>query len=102
MAKQQPTLIQVSAERGIYVNLNNTLSYALDRNSVQQRLKKGADPKSVKDEDIEKFTADTISFYFIAGTGLSYRVGVEITQKDFDRMAYILEKALPYTMTPNE
>lgn len=102
MAKHQPTILTISEKRGIYVNINNTLSYAVERNSRQQRLKEGADPNRATQADFEVFETDTISFYFIAGTGLSYRVGIEIEQEDFDRLTTILEKILPYTATPNE
>lgn len=100
MAKHQPTLLVVNADKGIYINLNNTVSYAVERKSRQQRLKEGADPNRATQADFEIFTTDVVSFYFVAGTGLSYRVGIEITQDDFDRLAYILEKALPYTASP--
>ena len=80
---------------GITVNLSQTVSQAVEHGLSQKRLKKeiadqiksGTKTDATKDEDFEEYgKADTLSFWFIGGTSLSYRVGHEIKQEDFNRI----------------
>jgi hypothetical protein len=87
-----PVLIKI--RKGIAINLAMTLSLAVENAVPQTRLKKevadaiqaGSRTEQPTDADYEEYgKADTLSFWFIGGTSLAYRVGHEITQEDFDR-----------------
>jgi hypothetical protein len=84
---QAPVLIKVCD--GITVNLSVSVSQAIEKQLPQHRLKDGVvldGRKSTQDDYEVHGHADTLSFWFAGGTSLSYRVGEEITQEDFDRV----------------
>jgi len=95
---QAPILVKV--REGIRINLSHTVSHAVEKNLPQRRLKKeisdavkaGTHKKPLEDGDYEEYTKmDTISFWFIGGTSLAYRVGEEIKAEDFERIVRDLE-----------
>jgi uncharacterized protein YneR len=92
-----PVIIKI--REGVTINLSQTVSQAVERDLPQNRLKKeiadkiksGAMTDKPKEEDYEQYaTAHTLSFWFIGGTSLSYRVGHEITVEDFNRIEKIM------------
>ena len=94
-----PALIEI--REGITLNLATSVSHAVERGVPLQRLKKdyvaktGERPKA---SDYEVYgNADAVSFWFIGGTSLCYRVGEEITQKEFEKVAAVL-KSLQYRL----
>ena len=86
-----PALIKIRED--ISINLNNSVSQAVELNVTFRRLKKDykGNPSEAKPQDFEEYgKGDVLSFWFIGGTSLSYRVGEEIKQEDFDRVKEIL------------
>lgn len=88
---QAPVLIKI--REGITVNLSMSVSHAVEPNLPQSRLKSTYDKnKSPTQSDYEPAgTADTVSFWFVGGTSLCYRVGHEISQEDFNRIKLQME-----------
>lgn len=100
--------ITEAKEALIGVNMNNVVSYAIERKVPERKLKEAIRQafeektlkRNLKDEDYETVGyVDRVSFYFIGGTGLTYIVGKEITKEDFirivnsiKRMEFILER----------
>ena len=88
-----PALVKIYADmRG---NVSLAVSCAIDYDQPQYELKpdvralkeEGKLSRSLIESDYEVVgKADTVSFWFIGGTSLIYRVGVEITRDDFDRI----------------
>jgi hypothetical protein len=71
-----------------------SISHAVEHALPQRRLKKDykGTPHEAKDSDYEEYgKSDTISFWFVGGTSLAYRVDHEITQEDFDRVKVQME-----------
>lgn len=99
MAKVQPTIIKVGS-KGAYVNLNNTVSIGIVRGQTHNVLREDfeGEPKDAKPSDFVQIKADTLSFYFIARDELNLRAGYEITQRDFDQVAQLIEEGLVYKM----
>ena len=88
-----PLLLKI--RDGIALNCSMVLSLAAEKDAPQKRLKKevadaiksGAQVEQPTDKDYEVYaSADTLSFWFIGGTSLAYRVGFEITQEDYNRV----------------
>jgi len=83
-----PVLLKI--REGINVNLSMTLSLAVEHDVPQKRIKEESKEKpahTLTAKDYEEYgTADTVSFWFIGGTSLAYRVGHEITQEEFNRI----------------
>jgi hypothetical protein len=88
--------IQIKIREGIRVNVGLAVSHAVEKGAKQSQLKKEVSeklksgdmkPGDVTEKDYELGEpVDTISFWFVGGTSLSYRVGKEIEQSDFDRI----------------
>lgn len=98
MPKIQPTLIKVGA-KGAYVNINNCVSIGIVReqshNKLREDWKPSEDEKGQKEpqgKDYVVFKADTLSFYFIGRDELLLRVGMEITQEEFENVALTLQE----------
>ena len=88
---QAPALIRI--REGITVNLSASISQAIECDVPQRRLKKDykGHPQEAKPEDYEEYAKmNTISFWFIGGTSLAYRVSEEISQEDFERVSDVL------------
>ena len=89
---QAPVLIKV--RDGITVNIGVSVSQAIEKQLPQYKLKEGFDKDkrtpTQADYDVTGH-ADTVTFWFTGGTSLSYRVGHEITQEDFDRIQSQIE-----------
>lgn len=86
-----PALIKIRED--ISINISNSVSLAVEHNVKYRRLKKDykGNPNEAKPEDFEEYgEGDVLSFWFIGGSSLSYRVGEEIKQEDFDRVKEIL------------
>lgn len=92
--------INVKIRDGIRVNVTAAVSHAVERGLVQKKLKKeigdavraGTLKRGLIDADYDDDgKCDTISFWFVGGTSLCYRVGFEITQEDFKRIVGDLE-----------
>jgi len=99
MALQFNAPLTVKIREGIRVNIALSVSHAIEKDLPQKKLKTdvqkevraGTLKRALADDDYETTgTADTISFWFIGGTSLSYRVGHEITQEDFNRIEFQL------------
>ena len=100
-----PTILKI--REGITVNLSLSVSQAVEAKLPQRRLTKESREAinngslkhtDVNDEHYEVAgSADTLSFWFIGNSSLSYRVGEEIEQEDFDRVSAQL-KAIQYRM----
>jgi len=85
-----PALIKI--REGLTVNLALSVSQAVERAVPQYKLKEGI-AKATKQDDYEpNGTADTVTFWFIEGRSLAYRVGEEITEEDFVRVEGDLAK----------
>jgi len=84
--KKYPTFIRVRASDKSVVCINPTQlsSFTI---TEKAKIKTGTKEAPVYTE------ADTIRFYFPAGTGLTYSVGVDITQEEFD---YVCSTLLEY------
>ena len=98
MAINIPTLVKI--RDGIRVNVSMATSHAVEYDQPQLQLKaevknlqeNGTLKRKIREDDFEKIgEADVISFWFIGGQALSYRVGEEFTQTDFDRVKNVLE-----------
>ena len=83
-----PALLKI--RDGITINLALSVSQSVERDTVQYKLKDGIE-KGEKRDDFDQYKADVVSFWFIDGKSLSYRVGEEITAEDFDRIKLQLE-----------
>jgi hypothetical protein len=80
--KKFPTFLRVISNNKVVVCIN---PLQLSSFQILEKAK-----IKVKEEVIE---TDTIRFYFPSGTGLSYSVGVDITQEEFN---YICSALLEY------
>jgi len=90
----------VKIREGIGVNLSMAVSHAIEydlpiralKPEVKEALKKQTLGREINSDDyIEEGRANTVMFWFIGGASLTYRVGHEITQEDFDRIEATLE-----------
>ena len=95
---QAPILMKV--RDGIRVNLSMTVSHAIERQLPQRRLVKEVAEqvkartlnRELREADYEQYdVCDTVSFWFAGGSSLSYRVGHEVTQEDFERIVRDLQ-----------
>lgn len=102
-----PALIRI--REGITVNLSLSVSQAVERDvlqwrikdDVQQKIDSGSLNRSLTREDYEEDgKTDTVTFWFIDGKQLTYRVNHEITSEEFDRISEDLE-ALNYERKPS-
>lgn len=85
-----PALIKI--REGITINLSLSVSQAVETDVPQYKVKEGID-NPTKQEDYElNGTANVITFWFIDAKALTYRVGEEITQEDFDRISTALQQ----------
>ena len=95
MPKTQPTLIKVGA-KGAYVNINSCVSVGIVRaqthNKVREDWKPTDEEKEPQGKDYVVFKADTLSFYFIGRDELLLRVGMEITQEEFENAKLTIEE----------
>ena len=98
MPKTQPTLIKVGA-KGAYVNINSCVSVGIVRQQSHSKVREdwmpSADengPKEPQGKDYVVFKADTLSFYFIGRDELLLRVGMEITQEEFENAKLTIEE----------
>lgn len=95
MPKTQPTLIKVG-DKGAYVNINQCVSIGIVKDQTHNRLKKDwkatDEQKTPEGKDYEPFKADTLSFYFVAKDELVLRVGMELTQEEFDNAKLTIEE----------
>jgi len=93
--KTQPTLIKVGA-KGAYVNINSCVSVGIVRGQAHTKVKEGWKPTEDQREplgkDLETYKADTLSFYFIGRDELLLRVGMEITQEEFEDAKLTIEE----------
>jgi len=93
--KTQPTLIKVGA-KGAYVNINSCVSVGIVRQQAHSKVKEDWKPTDEQKEplgrDLETFRADTLSFYFIGRDELMLRVGMEITQEEFENAKLTIEE----------
>jgi hypothetical protein len=48
--------------------------------------------KPQSEEDVERYTADVVRFYFPSGTGMTYEVGKDITEADFEYILTTLQE----------
>ena len=88
-----PTLIKICD--GVRVNVSLSVSHAVERDKEQRELdpkiealhSNGTLKRPLTIEDyVVTGNADTVSFWFVGGNSLSYRVGFEINQEDFERI----------------
>lgn len=94
---QVPALLKINGN--ITINLSNAVSQAVEKDLPQKRIKETAQAdidstnRRVSEEDYEVYgEMDTVSFWFVGGTSLSYRVSEEISQEDFDRITETLKE----------
>ena len=95
MPKQQPIIIRVGS-KGAYVNLNSVVSLGVVDDQAHSKLKEGyeGEPKDAKVEDFEQYRTPTLSFYFIGRDELILRVGMEITQEEYDHAKALIEEVV--------
>lgn len=76
----------------VCINPQQLSSFQILKDAQLQRPKPGivGNPKSA--EDLESYTADVIRFYFPSGTGISYEVGKDITNADFNYIVAALQE----------
>jgi hypothetical protein len=86
--KKYPTFLRVITTDKIVVCIN-----PLQLSSFQI-IEKAKIKVKGQDEPVE---ADTIRFYFPSGTGLTYSVGLDITQEDFNYLCNALQEYLYLT-----
>ena len=95
MPKTQPTLIKVGA-KGAYVNVNSCVSIGIVRGQAHNKLREDWKPtdeaKEPQGKDYVVYKADTLSFYFIGRDELLLRVGMEITQEEFESAKLTIEE----------
>ncbi len=100
MSLQFNAPLNIKIRDGIRVNIALSVSHAIERGLVQKQIKEDIqkliregklERQLIEDDYIEGEKLDTVSFWFIGGTSLAYRVGHEITKEDFDRIAGQLE-----------
>jgi hypothetical protein len=93
--KTQPTLIRVGS-KGALVNVNNCVSIGIVRGQTHNKLRDDWKPteeqKEPQGKDYVAFSADTLSFYFTGRDELILRVGMEITQEEFENTALTLQE----------
>ncbi len=105
---QAPILVKI--RDSIKVNVSLSVSHAIERALPQTKIKDEI-AKKIKDDTLKRTLTkddyeetekcDTISFWFIGGTSLSYRVGHEIKQADFERVVSHLD-SLTYRTPKND
>lgn len=102
MSVARPCVIKVKT--GVYVNLSNTMSYAVEEGLSQyiDVLKENGNPKNPEDYEKKLTAADTVSFYYPNNQGLAFRVGHEIKQSDYIRMKRILTNIDFKEQKPND
>lgn len=95
MPKTQPTIIKVGS-KGAYVNLNSCVSLGVVDDQMHTKLKEGyeGDPSKATADDIEHYRTPTLSFYFIGRDELVLRVGMEISQEEYDNAKAIIDEVL--------
>ena len=95
MPKTQPTLIKVGT-KGAYVNMNQCVSVGIVRGQTHNKLREDwkatEEKKEPEGKDYVPFKADTLSFYFVARDELILRVGMEITQEEFEAAKLTIEE----------
>jgi len=93
-----PTLLKI--REGIRVNLNMTASHSIEydqpitqiKPDIQKQFNDGSLKRHLTAEDYEEIgKADIISFWFVGGNSLVYRVGKEISQEDFEQIKSTLQ-----------
>lgn len=90
--KKSPIFIRIIASNKTVVCINpfQLSSFRIVEKS-KVKIRSNSTDKNAPPEEIE---ADAIYFYFPAGTGLSYVVGVDITQDQFDYICATLTEFL--------
>lgn len=80
--KKSPIFIRVTAtnQQVICINPLHVSSFHIKEKAKFKVRSNPADRNSPEEERV----GDTIFIYFPQGTGLTYRVGIDITQEDFD------------------
>lgn len=81
--KKHPIFLRIVANDQVVTCLNPLELSTFQILQKAQILVKKADPKDPASKNEYK-EADTIRFYFPSGTGLSYSVGIDMTQQEFD------------------
>lgn len=95
MPKTQPTLIKVGA-KGAYVNINSCVSVGIVKDQTHNKLREDwkatEEQKEPEGKDYVAYKTDTLSFYFIGRDELLLRVGMEITQEEFENAKLTIEE----------
>lgn len=81
--KKYPTFIRITTSKGQVLCLDPSKCSTFQIREKAKVKTKSKDPKDPTSTD-EYIEADTVRFFYPVGTGLTYTVGVEITQNDFD------------------
>ena len=79
----RPTMIKITD--GIYLNLNSVASVGIGRDMQLTKLKEGV-VKGKTPEDYVTYNADCVCFHYAAGNSLYFRVGMEMTNEDYERV----------------
>lgn len=90
--KKTPVFLRIKASDNSVVGINPLHCSSFN---IVENAKYKYQPTD-KTKPVEERTANTIYFYFPQGTGLTYRVGLDITQAEFDYICATLLEFMYY------
>ena len=83
-----PTTVRINETDRINLSLCVVSSLVKDQSVMVQTYNDSDEPAAMI---ASGKTADTVTFWFIGGTPVTYRVGYEITQSEYDRIESIIK-----------
>ena len=94
-----PTIVRINDQ--ITINLNQTVSHSIDRQSDKRLLKKeieaaakeGTLKRAYREDDYDVIgKVDKVSFWFLDNQGVTFEVGTHMDQASFERVAAIIDE----------
>lgn len=84
--KKSPTFIKIIAneKQVLAINPNQLASFHIQKDTIRIRAKAGLGRKPVNEDDYVRVQTDVIKLYYPSGTVLTYYVGEQITQEEFN------------------
>ena len=91
--KKSPLFLKVitTDKQIVCINPAQLSSFQIQKDASLVKLKAGVD-KAKNEDDLVRYTADVVRFYFPSGTGMTYEVGKEITEENFNYIVATLQE----------
>jgi len=91
--KKSPLFLKVitTDKQIVCINPTQLSSFQIIKSAPLYKPKPGV-TKPQSEEDVERYTADVVRFYFPSGTGMTYEVGKDITEADFEYILTTLQE----------